>query len=109
MQRRFNEGRYWDRMKAGEFKEIITAYHPTTKYPEVIERHPGAVSVTTQYLNHDNELIVELHYFRMPDGSVIPNKRPDPKLLFEDGVLYHQEKLKARLKRLEAEERAKIK
>jgi hypothetical protein len=39
----------------------------------------------------------------MPDGSVIPRKRPDPKLLFEDGVWYHQEKKKQREKRLAAE------
>jgi hypothetical protein len=51
-------------------------------------------------------MIAEVHYFRMPDGSVIPDKRPDPKLLFEDGVLYHQEKKKNRLKRL-AEEAAR--
>ena len=48
-------------------------------------------------------MIVELHYFRMPDGSVIPEKRPDPKLLFEDGVMYRQEKRKARLRRLALE------
>jgi hypothetical protein len=52
-------------------------------------------------------MVAEVHYFRMPDGSVIPNKRPDPKLLFEDGVLYHQEKKKARSKRLADEEARK--
>ena len=51
-------------------------------------------------------MVAEVHYFRMPDGSVIPDKRPDPKLLCEDGVIYHQEKKKARLKRLAAEEAA---
>lgn len=102
MQRRFNDGRYWERMQSGEFTEVIVEYHPSTKYPEVIERHPGAISVTAHYLNASGQLVVEVHYFRMPDGSVIPNKRPDPKLLFEDGVLYHQEKESARRKRLEA-------
>src|ERR1700690_4085548 len=92
MQRRFNDGRYWERMQAGEFREEVIEYHPNTIYPEVLERHPGAVSVTTHYLDENDTLIAELHYFRMPDGSVIPGKRPDPKLLFEDGVLYHQEK-----------------
>jgi hypothetical protein len=104
MQQRFNDGRYWERMQAGEFTEVVTEYHPSTAYPEVLERHPGAQSVTTQYIDHQGNMVVELHYFRMPDGSVIPGKRPDPKLLFEDGAMYHQEKKKQRLKRLAAEE-----
>ncbi len=103
MQRRFNEGKYWERMQTGEFTEVVVEYHPDTAYPEVIARHPGARSVTTHYVDKDRRMIAELHYFRMPDGGVIPGKRPDPKLLFEDGVLYHQEKKKARLKRLAAE------
>lgn len=107
MQRRFNEGRYWERMQAGEFVEEVQQIHSDTLYPEVLARHPGAQSVTTWYRDHSGQMIVELHYFRMPDGSVIPNKRPDPKLLFEDGVLYHQEKRKHRLKRLAAEELAR--
>ena len=94
-------------MKAGEFEEIIKEYHPHIAYPEVIARHPGACSVTTNYIDEDGRVIVELHYFRMPDGSVITGKRPDPKLLFEDGVMYHQEKKKARLKRLAAEAAAR--
>jgi len=109
MQRRFNDGKYWERMQAGEFTEIIKEYHPNTVYPEVLERHPGAVSVTTHYIDRSGLIIAEVHYFRMPDGSVIPGKRPDPKLLFEDGVLYHREKNKDRLKRLAAEEASKNK
>jgi hypothetical protein len=107
MQLRFNEGKYWERMQNGEFIEVITEFHPNTVYPEVIERHPGACSVTSHYLDQAGRLIAELHYYRMPDGSVIPDKRPDPKLLFEDGVLYHLEKGKARRKRL-ADEAARI-
>lgn len=106
MRRRFNDGRYWERMQAGEFTEVVKEYHPLTAYPDVIARHLGARSVTTHYLDCNNRVVAELHYFRMPDGSVIPNKRPDPKLLFEDGVMYHQERRKARDKRL-AEESVK--
>jgi hypothetical protein len=100
MQRIFNEGRYWERMQAGEFEEKVISYHPESIYPEVMERHPGAKSVTTHYLDKEGNLVAELHYFRMPDGSVIPNKRPDPKILRVNGVLYRREKQKARLKRL---------
>jgi hypothetical protein len=103
MQRRFNDGRYWDRMQAGEFTEVIIDTHPNTIYPEVLERHPGATSVTAHYRDATGKTVAEVHYFRMPDGTVIPGKRPDPKLLFEDGVLYHREKQKDRLKRLARE------
>jgi hypothetical protein len=107
MQRRFNEGRYWERMQEGEFIEVVTEYHPNTAYPEVLERYPDAQSVTTHYFDRGGNFIAELHYFRMPDGAVIPGKRPDPKLLFEDGVIYHQEKKKARERRLAAEATAR--
>ena len=103
MQERFNKGRYWERMQAAEFTEVIIAVHTRTVYPEVLERHPGAVSVTAHYRDRDDRTVAEVHYFRMPDGLVAPGMRPDPKLLFEDGVLYHQEKLKDRLKRLASE------
>jgi hypothetical protein len=104
MRRRFNKGKYWQRLKAGELEEHSIVYHPNTAYPEVISRHPGAISVTARWRNcGTQDDVVEVHYFRMPDGSVIPRKRPDPKLLFEDGVWYHQEKKKQREKRLAAE------
>ena len=90
-------------MQAGEFTEVIIAIHPNTAYPEVLERHPGAQSVTAHYRDRYGNTVCEVHYFRMPDGSVIPGKRPDQKLLFEDNVLYHREKEKARQKRLAAE------
>jgi hypothetical protein len=104
MRRRFNKGKYWERLRSAELEEHSIIYHPNTIYPEVIQRHPGAVSVTTRYrVCATGQDVAEVHYFRMPDGSVIPGKRPDPKLLFEDGVWYHQEKPKQRAKRLAAE------
>jgi hypothetical protein len=90
-------------MQAGELTERVIAKHPNTAYPEVIRRHPDAVSVTARYRDHEGKDIVEVHYFSMPDGSVIPDKRPDPKLLFEDGVMYHLEKARDRNRRLAAD------
>src|SRR5690348_13513447 len=84
MQRRFNDGRYWQRMQAGEFTEVIISTHEAQK--GVRRRHPDAVSVTARYRNREGYDIVEVHYYRLPDGSIIPGKRPDPKILFEDGV-----------------------
>jgi hypothetical protein len=101
MRRRFNEGRYWERMKAGEFTEhLIDTHEPQ---PGIRERHPDAISVRTRYRDSNGNDIVEVHYYRLPDGSIIPGKRPDPKLLFEDGVMYHKEKARDRARRLAAE------
>jgi hypothetical protein len=66
MQRRFNEGGYWDKLKAGELKEVKVEYHPDTIYPEVIERHPGAVSVTAWWQDENGNDIVQVHYFKLP-------------------------------------------
>ncbi|HTX38632.1 MAG TPA: hypothetical protein VME43_26585 [Bryobacteraceae bacterium] len=109
MRRRFNTGKYWERLRAGELEEHSIVYHPNTRYPEVILRHPGAVSVTSRYrVRATGRDVAEVHFFRPPDGSVIPNKRPDPKLLFEDGVWYHLEKAKNREKRLAEEARQPV-
>ena len=106
MRHRFNKAKYWDRLKAGELEEHSIVYHPKTIYPEVMQRHPGAVSVTSRYrVRTTGQDVAEVHYFRLPDGSVIPGKRPDPKLLFENGVWYHQEKATLRAKRLAEESR----
>jgi len=43
MRHRFNKAKYWDRLKAGELEEHSIVYHPKTIYPEVMQRHPGAV------------------------------------------------------------------
>jgi hypothetical protein len=99
MQQRFNDGRYWQRMLDGEFTEVIIGTHAVA-YPEILERHPDAESVTAHYRDYDGNTIAEVHYYRSQGGSILPGMRPDPKLLFEDGVMHHQEKRKARIARL---------
>ena len=81
-------------MQAGEFHLKILRKSRNIKFPEILSRHPDAESITARYQDQGGNDIVEVHYYALPNGSVIPGKRPDPKLLFEDGVLYHQEKPK---------------
>jgi len=95
-------------MRAGEFREEIIRKSSDIAHPGILQRHPDAVSITSRYRDADGKDVAEVHYYSLPDGSVIPGKRPDPKLLFEDGVMYHQEKGKDRVKRLEEEAKRTI-
>ena len=61
MRRRFNEGRYWQRMQAGEFTEhVIDLHEPQAG---IRERHPDAVSVRSRYRDPYGNDIVEVHYY----------------------------------------------
>lgn len=63
MRRRFNEGRYWDRMLNGEFTEHRLRESADIEHQEILERYPDARSVTARYRNQDNRDIVEVHYY----------------------------------------------
>ena len=104
MRRRFNDGNYWQRMQQGEFTEHVISESADIEFPEILERFPNARSMITRYRDAAQRDIVEVHYYvEHHGGPILPDKRPDPKLLFEDGVLYHKEKLRNRLRRLEQE------
>jgi len=67
MRRRFNEGKFWERMKNGEFRAILLEECKPQR--EIAEKEPLG-----------------------PDGTVAAWGLPDPKRLFENGVLYILEK-----------------
>ena len=88
-------------MQNGEFTEHLINQTHDIEFKEILERFPQAVSITSRYRNSNQQDIVEVHYYiQYPGGPILPGMRPDPKLLFEDGVFYHKEKLKDRTKRL---------
>lgn len=90
MRRRFNNGGYWDRLKTGQLTEKRIRQSPNVKFKELKKRYPNIHSVTARWRDCSGLELVEVHYYAHNlDGEIIPNKRPDPKLLFEDGVLYH--------------------
>ena len=86
MQRRFNEGRYWERAQAGEFTMILME-----------DRHPSLMAADEPFCTHsqmvsyrdtENNEIARVHQYLRPDGKIGASGRPDPKRLFEDGTLY---------------------
>jgi hypothetical protein len=86
MQRRFNEGRYWERAIAGEFKVIVMEHrHPAlTAANEPFCTYSQMVS----YRDTENNEIARVHQYLRQDGSIGASGRPDPKRLLENGVLY---------------------
>jgi hypothetical protein len=101
MRRRFNEGKYYERMKTGEFKAVRV--RTGTPEPDVLKKYgQNTISVSVWDRDQDGKDIVRVHQYESPNGDILYVKdgivhtdgRPDPKELFEDGVLYHQEKKK---------------
>jgi hypothetical protein len=90
-------------MQTGELTEHIFRRSHNINFPEILLRHPGAQSVTSRYRNANGDDLVEVHYYALPTGSILPGMRPDPKYLFEDGVMYNQEPKKFREARLNAQ------
>jgi hypothetical protein len=83
---RFNEGDYWQRASAGEFRQVIARDgHPSQ------ERSGEPYCTRSQiigYWNSDGEMIAKVHQYLRPDGTIGGSGRPDPKVLFEHGVRY---------------------
>jgi hypothetical protein len=104
MRRRFNEGEYWRRTLDGEFIEERIGKPHKVAHKGVLKRHPEAQGITAEYRDRDGNTIAQVHYYiDRPGGDIIPDKRPDPKRLFEDDVLYSEEKAHRRLARLRTE------
>ena len=75
-------------MQRGEFCAVIL--RDGVPQPEISEKWPGCKSYQISYRDHNDNEVVRVHqYGYPPDGAIVPGKRPDPKYLFEDGVLYH--------------------
>lgn len=90
MRRRFNEGKYWERMKAGEFLPVLI--RRGTPQRDVLEKWPEARSEYWSWRDGDGFEVARVHQYALPNGTIVASGRPDPKRLFEDGVVYHLEK-----------------
>jgi hypothetical protein len=88
MRKRFNDGRYWERMRRGEFQPIVI--HRRQPQPAVAAIHPvGTVSQMVSYRDANNDEVARVHQYLRPDGTLGASGRPDPKLLFENGTVYY--------------------
>ena len=86
MRRRFNDGRYWERTLSGELqaKELENRHPSLTTAAEPHCTRSQMIS----YVDSDGNEVARVHQYLRPDGKIGAKGRPDPKRLFEDGILY---------------------
>jgi hypothetical protein len=86
MRRRFNRGRYYERVLSGELRAVAKrdSTPVRTKANEPIGTHSQEVS----YLDAANQEVARVHQYIRPGGHVGASGLPDPKRLFENGILY---------------------
>ena len=86
MRQRFNEGRYWERAQIGELRiKEWDSRHPSL--PAANEPYCTR-SLMLSYLDQDDNEVARVHQYLRPDGTVGASGRPDPKRLYEGGILY---------------------
>lgn len=90
MRRIFNEGRYWERAKAGELTSVILE-----------DRHPSLTAANEPFCTYSQLIsyrdttgreVARVHQYVRPDGIIGASGRPDPKRLLHEGVLYRLSK-----------------
>ncbi len=97
MRERFNRGDYYNRMKNGEFTAVKTRIGKPRD--EILHEYgPDTLSASVSYRNQNGDEIVRVHQYESPNGEILYKDEngvlrkdglPDPKVLFEDGILYH--------------------
>jgi hypothetical protein len=94
----FNAGGYWEKTLTGE----LTAVIERERCPALLlAGEPlGTRSQQVSYYNAQGTEIARVHQYLRPDGSIGLSGKPDPKRLFENGVLYRIEKSQTRTENL---------
>ena len=81
----FNDGRYYERMKIGEFRQV-TVYERLRKSGD--RRIRNTMIQIVDYRDRFGNTLARVHQFRRRDGMIGASGLPDPKSIFHEGVLY---------------------
>lgn len=82
----FNEGKYLERAKAGEFTEkVIADNHPSK--PKAKEPFCTRSQIV-DYIGHRGHTVVRFHRYLRPDGTLGASGLPDPKVILYSLVQY---------------------
>jgi hypothetical protein len=88
LRRRFAAGDYLNRAARGEFGCCLATSNPARSPDEPL----GTRTVVVSYVDESLNRIFMVHFYLRPDGTIGGSGKPDPKWLFEDGVVYAAEK-----------------
>lgn len=81
----FNQGRYWERARNGEFTLEYIYNKPAGREAGQTR---GTKSQIVAYINSNGEQIALVHQYLKRDGTLGGSGKPDPKELLEGDVLY---------------------
>jgi hypothetical protein len=85
----FNSSQHPAAIQNREYIEQILSDDPVPAATARRRRWPrGTRSQYVRYLNSRREVMVEVHRFRKPDGTLAASGRPDPKLVRIGNVIY---------------------
>lgn len=86
LRRMFNKGRYWQRAQSGALRQRIRRNgHPS---PPLAPEPVCTRSQTVSYLDNSGREVALVHQYVRSDGTLGASGKPDPKRLYENGVLY---------------------
>ncbi len=94
----FNDGRYWDRTLTNEFilkrlrNPTVPPLPPTPEQPEG-GLPEGTRSQTWEYYDRKTRIrVAKVHQYVRPDDMIGGSGKPDPVVIFQDGVEYYSNK-----------------
>ena len=93
MRQLFNDGRYFERLQAGELRAVITEDRPA---PSGANQPPGTRSQMISYRDVSDKEIARVHQYLKPDGTLGASGKPDPKRLLINNTLFRLAKAKDR-------------
>lgn len=90
MRKIFNEGKYWEKTKSGEFSAVaIEDRHPSL----TVANEPFCTrSQMISYRDQSNNEVARAHQYLRTDGTLGASGKPDPKRVLFNGTLYRLKK-----------------
>lgn len=84
----FNENRYFERMREGEFHSYIVKQ---SRRRGGDRRVRNAMSQTVEYRDQHGRRVAIVHQYRLKDGRLGGSGKPDPKVVVHEEIVYFLE------------------